>query len=152
MEKLLEKFGNKYSVSDNGIIYSLKGNKKELKGKIGNSGYREILINHNGIRKYFLVHRLVAINFISNEFNKRTINHIDGNKLNNSVENLEWNTDSENQNHAIEKKLIKHKIDFEIAEKIRNDIGSNRELAIKYNLGKTQIGYIKLNKRWKKST
>jgi hypothetical protein len=151
MEKLLVQFDNKYSISNKGIVFSLKGKKKEIKGKINNSGYREILINHKGIRKYFLVHRLIAINFIPNKFNKRTINHIDGNKLNNSVDNLEWNTDSENQNHAIKKNLIKHKINFEIAEKIRKENGSHRELAKKYNLGKTQIGYIKNNKRWKKN-
>ena len=77
------------------------------------------------------------------------LHHIDGNKLNNSIQNLEWNTDSENQIHAIKTKLSTYKIDFEIAEKIRNDNGTNRELAIKYKIGKTQIGYIKNNNRWK---
>jgi hypothetical protein len=149
MEKILEQYDNKYSVTTEGKVFSLKGNKKELLGKICKSGYRQILINHKGIRKYFLVHRLILSSFVLNPFNKRTVNHKDGNKLNNNVSNLEWNTDSENQIHAIEKKLIIHKIDYEIAEKIRNDVGSHRELAIKYKLGKTQIGYIKQNKRWK---
>jgi hypothetical protein len=152
MEKYLKQFDNKYLVSNDGKCYSLKGKKKELKGKITKSGYRQILINHNGIRKYLLVHRLIAESFIPNKFKKRTVNHIDGNKLNNASQNLEWNTDSENQNHAIQNKLIKHKINFEIAEKIRKDKGSHRELAIKYNLGKTQIGYIKNNKRWIKNS
>ena len=48
MEKQLEKFDNQYSVSTTGIVYSLKGTKKELKGKISNAGYREVVISHKG--------------------------------------------------------------------------------------------------------
>jgi hypothetical protein len=150
MEKKLPQYDNMYSVSSNGTVYSLKGKKKELIGKICKSGYRQILINHKGLRKYHLIHRLVLSTFSENTQNKRTVNHIDGNKLNNNLSNLEWNTDSQNQKHAINNNLIKHKINYSIAENIRNDIGTYRELAIKYNIGKTQIGYIKNNKRWKK--
>ena len=60
MEKHLEKFDNQYSVTDNGIVYSLKGNKKELKGKVTNAGYREVILSHKGNKKYILVHRLFA--------------------------------------------------------------------------------------------
>ena len=150
MEKLLLQFDNKYSVNDTGDVFSLKGKKKKLIGKITKQGYRQLLINHNGVRKYVLEHKLILSAFVENIFNKRTINHKDGNKLNNSLNNLEWASDSENQLHAIKNKLIIRKINFEIAEKIRNDKGSNRFLAIKYGISKTQIGYIKNNKRWKK--
>ncbi len=51
-------------------------------------------------RRNMSVHRLVAINFIPNPENKAQVNHIDGNKMNNSVSNLEWNTVSENHIHA----------------------------------------------------
>jgi hypothetical protein len=150
MEKKLKQFDNKYSVNDIGDVFSLKGNKKKLKGKITKNGYRQLLINHNGIRNYVLEHKIILSAFIDNVNNKRTVNHKDGNKLNNNLNNLEWATDSENQLHAIDNKLIKHKINYIIAENIRNDIGTYRELSIKYNIGKTQIGYIKNNKRWKK--
>jgi len=52
------------------------------------------------------VHRLVAEAFIPNPENKRTINHIDGDKWNNHVDNLEWNTYSENMRHAVDNHLI----------------------------------------------
>ena len=150
MEKILKQFDSKYSVNNTGDVFSLKGKKKKLIGKITKNGYRQLLINHNGVRKYIFEHRLILSSFIENTNGKRTINHKDGNKLNNSLINLEWATNSENQLHAIKNKLIVHKINYEIAEKIRKDIGTNRELAIKYKISKTQIGYIKNNKRWKK--
>jgi len=51
-------------------------------------------------RKTFLSHRLVACSFIENVYNKRTVNHKDGNKQNNCIDNLEWNTYSENHTHS----------------------------------------------------
>ena len=150
MEKQLKQFDNQYSVTDTGIVYSLKGNKKELIGKISNSGYREVVINHKGKKKYLLVHRLVAENFIYNEFKARTVNHKDGNKLNNSVDNLEWCSDSNNLIHARDNGLLKIKIDKKISEQIKNEIGTIREIAKKYGIGKTQVGYIKQSKRWGK--
>lgn len=149
MEIKLSDFDFKYSVDDQGNVFSLKGKKKKLKGKVSKNGYRTLLINHNGIRKYILEHRLILSAFDCNSDNKRTVNHKDGNKLNNALNNLEWATDSENQNHAIENGFINHKINYTIANQIRNDIGSCRELSVKYGVGKTTIGYIKSNKRWK---
>mgnify|MGYP003125697829 FL=1 len=148
MEKQLEQFNNQYSVTDTGIVYSLKGKKKKLIGKITKSGYREVVLNHKGKKKYLLVHRLVATLFIENTNNSKTVNHKDGNKLNNSASNLEWLTCQENLKHARDNGLLKTKITKEIAEKIYNDTGSIRFLAKKYNIGKTQVGYIKQGKRW----
>ena len=150
MEKQLKQFDNQYSVTETGIVYSLKGNKKELIGKISTSGYREVVINHKGEKKYILVHRLVAENFLHNEFNARTVNHKDGNKLNNIIGNLEWCSDSENLIHARNSGLLNTKINNEIAEQIKNETGTIREIAKKYGIGKTQVGYIKQGKRWQK--
>ena len=69
---------------------------------------RDVRINlwKNGKSKDFLVHRLVAEAFIQNPDNKPTINHIGGNPRNNHVDNLEWATYYENNNHAFDNKLI----------------------------------------------
>lgn len=68
-------------------------------------GYLRIsLIKENSRKKHF-VHRLVAMNFIPNPENKPEVNHKEGNKKDNRVEMLEWNTTSENQIHAIANKL-----------------------------------------------
>ena len=148
MEKLLEKFDNQYSVADNGTVYSLKGSKKVLLGKITTSGYREVILSHKGKKIYILVHRLVAENFIDNDEGLRTVNHKDGNKLNNSFENLEWMSDSENLKHARDCGFLNNKINKETANQILKDKGTIRDLAKKYGIGKTQIGYIKQGKRW----
>lgn len=97
--KSLELYPN-YLISIYGDIYSLK-KRKMLKKKINNNGYQSVcLFDKYGKEKTVLVHRLVALTFIPNPQNKPQINHKDGNKLNNSVSNLEWVTSSENQKHA----------------------------------------------------
>jgi hypothetical protein len=64
------------------------------------AGYNMVNLKRNGKIKHCLVHRLVADAFIPNKNNKPTVNHIDGNKLNNIVSNLEWATRSEQNIHA----------------------------------------------------
>lgn len=66
------------------------------------NGYLHICLRRNSKSKNFSIHRLVAEAFIPNPENKLTVNHKDGNKFNNCVENLEWATSSENSRHAIE--------------------------------------------------
>jgi glycosidase len=80
---------------------------KILKKSLFNNGYYFVSLHKNGKTEVRTIHSLVAETFIPNPENKRTINHIDGDKLNNNVENLEWNTDSENQYHALKNSLKK---------------------------------------------
>ena len=76
---------------------------KVLSQQIDRYGYYYIgLTNHDGVRKIHKVHRLVAHAFIDNHLGKDQINHIDGIKTNNRVDNLQWCTGSENQRHSIE--------------------------------------------------
>lgn len=62
--------------------------------------YYHVTLFKTNKRKLLLVHRIVAMAFLDNHENKRTVNHIDGNKQNNKVDNLEWATYSENIKHA----------------------------------------------------
>lgn len=87
-----------YEISSLGKIRNLQG--KILKTYIQNSGYEQIKINYQGLHIHKSIHRLVAEAFIPNPLNKEYVNHIDGNKLNNAVDNLEWCTNSENILHA----------------------------------------------------
>lgn len=64
------------------------------------TGYKVVSLCKNNKMKLVKVHRLVAIAFIDNPDNKPQVNHIDGNKLNNNVDNLEWVTAQENSIHA----------------------------------------------------
>ena len=87
-----------HHVMNNGIMQLRKG--KILKPNINSWGYLGILLYKDGKSKRFQVHRLVAIAFIKNHLNKKEVNHIDGNKLNNNASNLEWCTRSENMKHS----------------------------------------------------
>lgn len=89
-----------YQVSDLG---NLKSNKGYKKASINQDGYYQTTLYKNGVKRNVLVHRLVAEAFLPNPYNKPTVNHIDGNKLNNKLDNLEWATNKEQTQHAIKK-------------------------------------------------
>lgn len=95
---------NDYIIDSDGNIFNLKLNRL-IVPNISKKGYYSVTLNNNSLRKYFKVHRLVALTFIPNHNNKPQVNHIDGNKSNNNVSNLEWVTGSENVIHAIKSGL-----------------------------------------------
>ena len=91
-----------YLVSNKGRVYTIN-NKKLLKPQNASNGYLYVTINRHSVP----IHRLVATCFLDNKANLPCINHKDGNKHNNSVDNLEWCTFSENLIHAYTNKLNK---------------------------------------------
>jgi len=107
--KWIDGYEGEYKISNKGNIKSFKKCKdgKILKPKRdGKNKYLMICLSNNGKQKYCLIHRLVAQAFIPNYDNKEEVNHIDGNKKNNTVENLEWVTHIENIHHAFNNKLM----------------------------------------------
>lgn len=103
-----------YSASSDGRIYShartdSKGNKRQgkwLKQVNDSDGYPRVHLCVSAVRRKFQVHRLVAMAFFSNAENKPAVNHINGVKTNNHIDNLEWVTTKENINHAVKTGLI----------------------------------------------
>ena len=93
----VEGYENIYWIHPSGHIWN---GKKFLKPYRINSGYLCLKLQNKGIAKSFLVHRLIA-QTIPNPLGKVEVNHIDGNKENNSKGNLEWVTSSENKQHAL---------------------------------------------------
>ena len=85
---------------------------KTRKTKIAGLEYYQVTLSKDGIQKIYSPHRLVAQAFIPNPLNKPYVNHIDGNGKNNYVDNLEWVTNMENQNHAL--RVMKHSHNKEI--------------------------------------
>jgi hypothetical protein len=96
-----------YLIDEFGKIYNNKL-KRFIKPYLNKNGYYQIsLTNEIGTKKLYL-HRLLAINFIDNPLNKSCINHINGIKSDNRLENLEWATYIENSKHAFRNGLAKH--------------------------------------------
>lgn len=150
-----------YLVSNFGNVDSWKGCKRHrLKPKISSKGYLYVTLMVDGKPKNFFVHRLVAIAFLPNLNNLPQVNHKDGNKLNNCVENLEWFTPKDNQQHAIATGLSKTgeersqaKLTNEQVRYIRENPNnsSQYELAKKFEIDQTTISLIQLGKIYKKA-
>lgn len=114
--KDIQGFEGLYQVSNTGLVRSL-GNGKSYNSKHRiprlikqkhNQRYMYVSLCNDSKFKSCRVHRLVANAFIQNPLNKKEVNHIDGDKLNNNVTNLEWSTSKENHAHAKQNGLSHH--------------------------------------------
>lgn len=94
-----------YQISNLGNVKSFKKTERLLKFGINATGYYHVGLSYNGLVKYHNVHRLVAETFIPNSNSKQCINHINGIKTDNRIENLEWCSYSENNQHSYDNKL-----------------------------------------------
>lgn len=102
----IQGYAGRYAINNKGDVFSIPYGKL-LAGDINRVGYKRIVLCDGKTKKRYFIHRLVADVFIPNPDNKPQINHIDGNKLNNRANNLEWVSGSENLIHAWGAGLIK---------------------------------------------
>lgn len=150
-----------YYVSNFGRVKSYYGrtNGEVLQGHLVNSGYKTVALYtapKTSTRKS--IHRLVAEAFIPNPENKPQVNHIDGDRFNNAVTNLEWVTCSENTQHAYDKELeskgegrYNAKLTWDIVNEIRENPEGRRPIhfARKYGVSKSLITRVRKYKTWK---
>ncbi len=106
--------------------FTLKG--KQLKPANNGHGYLWVYLSKDGKTKYNYIHRLVAEAFIENPENKPCVNHIDFDRQNNCVENLEWVTYTENETHKNNNKQIDHKTNAKRKPVIATNLVTGKEL------------------------
>ncbi len=137
-----------YTITEEGRVFSPY---KEIKPAVASNGYLTFVAGSSGT---VLLHKELAKRYIPNPYGKRTVNHKDGNKLNNSLSNLEWMTDSENNKHAFDilgRKPTRGRmyISDEEAQYILDMKGKMRQvdLAILFGAPRSTIGSIHSGKR-----
>lgn len=118
-----------YAVNEQGEIYSLRKG-RTLIPKVSHDGYLRIQLWSANQCEYVSIHRLIAETFIPNPHGKPFVNHIDGNKQNNRVENLEWCTQQENIAHAWKNGLSRSR--FNICGKPVRQINLNGQVIAQY--------------------
>ena len=160
------KMYSRYRITSDGKVFSINYNNTGIEQEMkqgSKRGYKVVgLVCDDGKRRFIGVHRLVASEFIPNPDNKPEVNHINGDKSDNRVENLEWVTSTENQRHAFKTGLqkphscnmngnyqgsvvIHAKFTDDIVLKIRymyKDGISTKAISKMYNVGKNTIDYM----------
>lgn len=158
MKKLIE--GSKgYYVTEEGVVYGMRG--FALKPDVSKVGYERVVIYYkDGSKSRESVHRFVAKHFIPNPENKPVVNHKDGNKLNNNVENLEWCTHKENSEHASDNGLFTfcgenhHEAKYtesyirQVCELLQDGF-RNKEISERLGINKSMVSMIRRGQSWK---
>lgn len=161
----LKGYEDSYQISDSGRIFTkrrLIGNQiyygKELIPQLTSDGYLKVTLSRNCKSKKYYLHRLVAIQFLDNLDDLPQVNHIDGNKLNNSITNLEWCTKQENQNHAIRTGLMQRGQERPSAKlteqqvleiyKLKGVLKA-QDIADRYKVSKNTVNCILRGSKWK---
>lgn len=155
--------GNVYAIDR--LVYNSKGyyenrKRKKLTFLYTKHGYVHVSLSKNNIKKRVSVHRIVASAFIPNPENKPQVNHLDLNKKNNKIDNLEWTTALENNRHAQYNKANcfgeshhKAKLSVEMVKEIRfiinTGIYTNAEIARVYMVSAANIREAICGKTWK---
>lgn len=152
---------DKYLIRSDGVVMSgARGGLKEIKRPLNKKGYEMAMLYGNNKRKFYAVHRLVAEHFIPNPFNLPQVNHIDGNKRNNYMENLEWVFASKNIQHSYDNgltpkgekhhqsKLTRENV-AEIKKLLKDGMHSQRQIAKMFNVSQCPISEIKRGIIWK---
>lgn len=125
----------KYEIGSDGSVYSLNynntGKRNELRQYLDQDGYPYVFFVVNGRRYKRVVHRMVAISFIDNKENKPQVNHLNGIRNDNRVENLEWVTSRENTIHGY--KVNGRKTTYKQRENSRNKFQGSRNPKAKVN-------------------
>lgn len=166
--KKIKDYEELYEISEKGEVRTLcdhfvRNRLYKKKGDIvavcnGAYGYNVCSLRKNGVNKMFKLHRLLAQAFIPNPENKPQINHIDNNRKNNKLENLEWCTNTENEQHKIKQKRHPHGETHYEAKLKNSDVLFIREyssespindLVKKYNLSRSHIDNIRMGRKWK---
>lgn len=156
--KPIKGFENLYTIDSSGRVFGIKFN-RYLKLQKDKDGYLHCGLCKNNKAKTYKVHRLVAITFIPNPNNLPQVNHIDANKANNNVSNLEWSSVKDQFKHAMKLNLMRkgEKINFsKLKEKeviaIKKQLKRNvhySKIAIKYKVSPMTIWDISKNRTWR---
>lgn len=152
-----------YLVSDQGHVMSVPHVTagrwyagQELAASRCAHGYLKVSLSRGGAVRNVMVHRIVAATFLPIPKGAVEVNHVNGDKADNRLSNLEWVTRSENVSHAWRNlprreydRHIGRKLDAATAAKVREAVGTYAEIASEYGISPTMVGYIKQGKRWR---
>lgn len=146
-----------YEVSTCGQVRSIREDKNTFYGRLlspcrTTKGYRQVRLSKKNVPKMFKCYRLVALAFIPNPESKIGVNHKNGNKVDDRVENLEWATNQENVDHACANDLMHSKLTTNQAKTAKKLLSLGyyfRDIAKMYGVHAATIHDIKQGKTWK---
>jgi len=131
--KDIEGYEDHYIVSTLGRVASIKNGAKLLKGRLNSSGYLRVSLRKPGTLKNAFIHRLVASTFLKKVDGLDCINHIDCDKTNNTLSNLEWTNKSLNGKHAFKNGRLKILDNQKLSAKIRSKPILDKETGVYYD-------------------